>query len=158
MTALAAGFAPARGFPPNQVIPASIVALALTVGIAVAVLRYRRGTFPALERLGARAERRTGLPAWSALPVALTGTSLVLAVFGFYWDVAWHIDRGRDQGPFSTPAHYPIIIGLLGIAVAGVLAVTLDRGDRASGIALGRLGRVSVGAALLALCGLVALA
>jgi hypothetical protein len=155
---VAAGFAPARGFPPSQVIPASIVAVLLTVAVALAAVRYRQGRFAALGRLAGRAERFSGLPGWAGLPIAMTTVSLVIAVFGFYWDVAWHIDKGRDNGPFSTPAHYPIIIGLLGIAIAGVTSLTLDTDDHPHGIRLPKLGRVSVGGALLTLCGMVALA
>jgi hypothetical protein len=88
----------------------------------------------------------------------MTTLSLLIAVFGFYWDVAWHIDKGRDDGPLSTPAHYPIIIGLVGIAVAGVTSLTLDTDDHPHGIRLPRIGRVSIGGALLTLCGLIALA
>jgi hypothetical protein len=159
----AAGFAPARGFPPNQVIPASIVALLITVGVVLGAVRYRQGWFAALGRLAGRAERATGLPGWASLPIAMTTVSLLVAVFGFYWDVAWHIDKGRDQGPFSTPAHYPIIIGLLGIAIAGVTSLTLDTDDHPHGVRLPRvrgrsLGRVSIGGALLTLCGMIALA
>jgi hypothetical protein len=154
----AAGFAPARGFPPNQVIPATIVAVLLTVGVVYGAVRYRQGRFAALDRVGAAVERHSGLPAWAALPSLVTSLSLLTAVFGFYWDVAWHIDKGRDDGPFSTPAHYPIIIGLLGIAIAGVMAVVLDKDNDPKGIPLRPNWRVSVGGALLLLCGLVALA
>ena len=157
-TWLAAGFAPARGFPPNQVIPATIVAVLLTVGVVYGAVRYRQGRFAGLERVATAVERGSGLPAWAALPSIVTSVSLLIAVFGFYWDVAWHIDRGRDNGPFSTPAHYPIIIGLVGIAIAGVLAVVLDKDDHPDGIKLRPGWRVSVGGALLLLCGLVALA
>jgi hypothetical protein len=157
-TALAAGFSPARGFPPNQVIPASIVAVLLTVGVVYGAVRYRQGRFAALDRVATAVERHNGLPAWAALPTLVTSLSLLIAVFGFYWDVAWHIDKGRDDGPFSTPAHYPIIIGLVGIAIAGVLAVVLDKDNHPDGIQLRPGWRVSVGGALLLLCGLVALA
>ena len=51
----AAGFAPARGFPPSQVIPASIVAVLITAGVVLGVVRYRQGRFAAL-----RAPRRPG--------------------------------------------------------------------------------------------------
>ena len=44
---------------------------------------------------------------------------MIVAVSGFYWDVAKHIDSGRDASPFGTPAHYPILIGLIGIALGG---------------------------------------
>jgi hypothetical protein len=158
LVTVAAGFSPARGFPPGQVIPASLVAVLLTVGVAIGAVRARQGRFVALQRLADRSERATGLPSWAALPIGMTTLSLLIAVFGFYWDVAWHIDKGRDDGPFSTPAHYPIIIGLLGIAIAGVTSLALDTDDHPHGIRLPKLGRVSIGGALLTLCGLVALA
>ena len=155
---LAAGVAPARGFPPNQVIPATIVAVLLTAAVAIGAVRFRQGRFPALGRFADSVGSRSGLPGWAALPALVTSLSLLVAVFGFYWDVAWHIDKGRDDGPFSTPAHYPIIIGLLGIAIAGVLAVVLDRDDHPDGLKLRPGWRVSVGGGLLLLCGVVALA
>src|SRR5205814_5677969 len=134
------------------------VAVVITVAVVVGAVRYRRGRLAALERVAAAAEARSGLPGWASLPSAVTAVSLIIAVFGFYWDVAWHIDKGRDQGPFSTPAHYPIIIGLLGIAIAGVTSLTLDTDDHSHGLRIPRLGRVNVGGSLLTLCGLVALA
>src|SRR3954447_9641007 len=92
LTVQAAGFAPARGFPPNQVIPATIVAVLLTAGVVIGAVRYRQGRFAALERVGRAVEARSGLPSWAALPALVTSLSLVVAVFGFYWDVSWHID------------------------------------------------------------------
>src|SRR5690242_16171370 len=147
----AASFAPARGFPPGQVIPASIVAVLLTIGVALGAVRYRQGRFGALERLATRSEQATGLPKWASLPIGMTTLSLLIAVFGFYWDVAWHIDKGRDDGPFSTPAHYPIIIGLVGIAIAGVTSLALDTDEHPHGVSLPKIGRVSIGGALLTL-------
>src|SRR3954463_8237744 len=158
LTVQAAGFAPARGFPPNQVTPASIVAVLLTAAVVIGVMRYRQGRFAALDRLADRAEQATGLPRWASLPIGMTTISLLIAVFGFYWDVAWHIDKGRDEGPLSTPAHYPIIIGLLGIAIAGVASLALDTDDHPNGVRLPGLGRVSIRGPPLTLCGLVALA
>ncbi|HET7530612.1 MAG TPA: hypothetical protein VFJ98_06595 [Mycobacteriales bacterium] len=155
---LAAGFAPARGFPPGQVIPAAIVAVLLTAAVAYGARRYRQGRFAALDRVADVFAARSGLPGWAALPSAVTGISLLVAVFGFYWDVAWHIDKGRDNGPFGTPAHYFIIVGLLGIALAGVLAVVLDKDDHPNGVRLRQGWRVSIGGALLLLCGMIALA
>src|SRR3954451_23577661 len=155
---LAAGFSPERGFPPNQVIPAVIVAVLLTAAVTIGAVRYRQGKFAALDRVADSVAGNSGLPAWAALPTVVTSISLLIAVFGFYWDVAWHIDKGRDDGPFSTPAHYFIIVGLLGIAIAGVLAVVLDKDDHADGIRIRDGWRVSIGGALLLLCGVVALA
>src|SRR3954462_2159054 len=155
---LSAGVAPARGFPPGQVIPATIVAILLTAAVAYGAWRYRQGRFAALERVADAAGERSGLPGWAALPSLVTAGSLLVAVFGFYWDVAWHIDKGRDNGPFGTPAHYFIIAGLLGIALAGVLSVVLDKDDHPDGVTLRPGWRVSIGGALLLLCGMIALA
>jgi len=49
------------------------------------------------------------------LPVLVFTTSIICALFGFIWDVSWHIGNGRDPGPLANPAHYFIIIGLFGI-------------------------------------------
>jgi hypothetical protein len=155
---VAANVPAARGFPPEQVVPAAIVAVLLTAGVVLGAWRYRQGRLPLLDRLAAASERHSGLPAWASLPAATTGVSLLVAVFGFYWDVAWHIDKGRDDGPFGTPAHYFIVAGLVGIAVAGVLAIVLDKDDHPSGLRIRAGWRVSLGGALLLLCGLVALA
>src|SRR5881275_521402 len=121
---LSAGVAPARGFPPGQVIPATIVAILLTAAVAYGAWRYRQGRFAALDRVADAAGARSGLPGWAALPSVVTALSLVVAVFGFYWDVAWHIDKG----------------------------------DHPDGITLRSGWRVSIGGALLLLCGLIALA
>ena len=155
---LSAGIAPARGFPPSQVIPATIVAVLLTAAVAYGAWRYRQGRFAALDRVADGVAARSGLPGWAALPSVMTAVSLLVAVFGFYWDVAWHIDKGRDNGPFGTPAHYFIIVGLLGIALAGLTAVVLDKDDHAQGVQLRPGWRVSIGGALLLLCGMIALA
>ena len=155
---LGASIAPARGFPPGQVIPATIVAVLLTAAVAYGAWRYRQGRFAALDRVADAAAARSGLPGWAALPSLMTAVSLLVAVFGFYWDVAWHIDKGRDNGPFGTPAHYFIIVGLLGIALAGLTAVVLDKDDHEQGVRLRPGWRVSIGGALLLLCGMIALA
>ena len=39
---------------------------------------------------------------------------LLIAVIGFYWDVAWHIDFGRDTKNLFTPPHVMILVGLWG--------------------------------------------
>ena len=64
-----------------------------------------------LKMISAGLERATGYPAW-AMAGALSGLwSLGTAVVGLYWDVAWHIDFGRDKQLF-TPPHTMIVIGL----------------------------------------------
>ena len=111
-----------------------------------------------LSRLAGLAERVMPVPGWSALPVLLTLGSLGIAAFGFFWDVATHIDDGRDAGPFANLAHYPILLGLGGVALAGFLACVLgaDERDRAA-LTLAPGWRVPLGGALLLLCGSVAM-
>jgi len=64
--------------------------------------------------------RLTGFPGW-AMAGALTGLLFLgIAVMGFYWDVAWHIDLGRDKDLF-TPAHVMILVGLGGLFFAAMV-------------------------------------
>ncbi|MBW3650442.1 MAG: hypothetical protein KY458_07745 [Actinobacteria bacterium] len=74
-------------------------------------------------------ERLTGWPGWSMAGVLSCLWALCVAVIGLYWDVAFHIDFGRDEVLF-TPSHTMIVIGLAGIVYSGVIATlfaTLDR-------------------------------
>jgi hypothetical protein len=67
-------------------------------------------------------ERATGFPGW-AMAAALSGLLMLgIAVMGFYWDVAWHIDLGRDKDLF-TPAHVMILVGLGGLGYAALVGV-----------------------------------
>ncbi len=103
------------------------------------------------DRAASSLEHFTGLPAWAAAGVGLLHWSLIVAGIGFMWDVAWHIDLGRDNA-LLTPAHVMILLGLGAIAAAGVLSIimaTLRGADTAW-----RAGRLRVprgAAALLAL-------
>ena len=111
-----------------------------------------------LTRLAGLAERVMPVPGWSALPVLVTLGSLGIAAFGFFWDVATHIDDGRDAGPFANVAHYPILLGLGGVALAGFLACVLGADDRdRAALTLAPGWRVPLGGALLLLCGSVAM-
>jgi hypothetical protein len=73
--------------------------------------------------------RLTGLPGW-CMAGGLTGLFAAgLAAFGVYWDVAWHIDFGRDKELF-TPSHTMILLGLSGMMYASIIAIifaTLDK-------------------------------
>jgi hypothetical protein len=155
---LAEALKPARGVDLAQVLPVTAVLAALGVAVLVTCARYRRGRTPRLERGAAWAERASGLPAWAAIPAMVSSLSLLTAGFGFYWDVAVHIDRGRDSSPFGTPAHWPIVIGLCGLALAGILAIALDQDTdgRAAVVLPGGL-RCSLGGALVLLCGSISL-
>src|SRR5947209_4214066 len=129
--ALAAGKGqPAAGAPIGDVIWGGIVGL-LTAGCVLAVgVAHRQGRIRWLSAVGDFSARVSGFPAWYALPAAIAGISLLVAVTGFYWDVATHIDNGRDPGPFGNAAHFPILIGLGGIALAGIVAVLLGADQR----------------------------
>jgi hypothetical protein len=156
---MAAPIKPARGVDLAQVLPVTGVLLALGAALLAACVLYRRGRLPLVDRAVAAVEARTGMPAWTAIPTAVSGLSLLTAGFGFYWDVAVHIDNGRDQNPFGTPAHWPIVIGLCGLVVAGILAITLDRDtDGGAAVQLPFGLRSSLGGVLILLCGSVSLA
>src|SRR2546423_423434 len=131
----------------------SSIVTVLTGAVLWVAMAHRAGRIRALGRLAGFSERVSGLPGWAALPSAVTGGSLMIAVFGFYWDVAKHIDTGRDPSPFGTPAHYPILVGLFGIALGGVRGVGLGAGQngRAAGRLGGRLGRPPRGCSVLPL-------
>ena len=55
---------------------------------------------------------------------------LLILVIGFYWDVAWHIDNGRDVDLF-TPSHTMILVGLGGLVYAAFLTMGFATFDKA---------------------------
>ena len=146
----------AGGAPVGEIVGASAVALASIAVVAViGVAHRRRGVLDPLVQI---IEERTGRPAWSIVPVQVTLLSLAIAVWGYYWDVSWHIDRGRDQGAFANPAHWFIIIGLDGIAFAAILAMVLGDDRSPSAVKITKNWKVPVGGIMLSACGLIALA
>ena len=146
----------AAGTPLEDLIPATIVGLLATGLIGAFGWAHRTGRMSVLDRLGAFGERVSGLPGWAAVPVAIATTALLTAVFGFYWDVATHIDNGRDPGPFANPSHFLIIGGLAGCALAGYVAIIMGRDRHPSALKLGPDWYVPIGGALLLLCGGIA--
>ncbi len=134
---LASSAPPARGAPLGDLLWASAVATLLSAAVLWVAAAHRAGRITWLARAAQRAQRVTGLPGWAALPLLVTGAAQGIAVFGFYWDVAKHIDTGRDPGPFGTAAHYPILVGLAGITLGGFLAIVLGSDERAGGGASG---------------------
>lgn len=156
-TILLAHGEPAGGASGADILYGSIGAAVIFGALAVLGVAHRSGRTRLLTGLGGVAERVTGLPAWSSLPAAVAGGALLLAAFGFYWDVATHIDNGRDPGPFANPSHYFIIFGLLGIFVAGLFGTLLGVPDGTStGVRIRSGWHAPLGAVLLGACGLIA--
>ncbi len=154
----ATGNEPAGGAATKEAVGATAAALVVTALIAVLISGHRSGRIQWLGRLSAYFERQTGLPGWAALPSALLGATLLVAVVGMYWDISLHIDNGRDPGPLANPAHYLILVGLYGTLLAGALSIALapERPSR-SAIHLGDGWWAPAGGLMIASCGAFAL-
>lgn len=107
-------------------VPTGLFLLGLT-------LLARRGTgATAIDRVAHAATARTGLVGWAASTLlVLLGLVLPLAVIGFFWDVGWHVEIGRDEFLLSPP-HIALLIGVSGIGVAGLVGITVATRDRAA--------------------------
>jgi hypothetical protein len=124
---------PAGGAATGEVVGATSAALLLTGGVLALGIAHRSGRTQLLRKAAEQSARISGLPTWAALPVGFATVSLLIAVFGMYWDISLHIDQGRDPGPLANPAHYFILAGLFGIFIAGFLAIVLPApGERPS--------------------------
>ncbi|GAC1540255.1 MAG: hypothetical protein NVS3B12_27040 [Acidimicrobiales bacterium] len=149
----------ARGAPIADLVPSAVVATALTLAVVLAGRAYRKGRLRGLDRVASAVAARMEMAPWAALPTMVGAGSLIVAAFGFYWDVSWHIDRGRDPGPFANPAHWFIIVGLGGVALAGILAVVLaPSSPTRTSVRFGERWHPPVGGVLVAICGMIALA
>ncbi|MGI8425872.1 MAG: hypothetical protein ACR2FO_03065 [Actinomycetota bacterium] len=110
--------------------------LAIYSACVLALLGFGRTEEPNLFKFFCRQisdslERLTGFAGW-AMAGVLTGLLfLLIAVTGFYWDVAEHFDVGRDTNLF-TPSHIMILVGLSGIAFAGFVATIFATVDKAA--------------------------
>ncbi|HEX2266208.1 MAG TPA: hypothetical protein VHH14_07975, partial [Solirubrobacterales bacterium] len=150
----AAAAPPAAGAEIAQVAIATFAASILTAALLFLGFGHRTGRTQVLQRLADFGERVSGMPGWVALPSAVATVSLITAVIGMYWDIALHIDNGRDAGPLANPAHYFILAGLFGIFSAGFFAMVLPR-ERPSTVAI-RMGRdwwAPLGGVLICACG-----
>ncbi|ORA20691.1 hypothetical protein [Mycobacterium arosiense] len=150
--------APARGAGLNQVIGLSIAAVVITLLLLWVGHAHRTHRIEWLTRAADRVGNTFHRPGWVALPVLVFTTSIICALFGFIWDVSWHIGNGRDPGPLANPAHYFIIIGLFGIFLGGMTAVVLpfDKPGPAA-VRITRNWHAPVGGVLMAGCGLYAM-
>jgi hypothetical protein len=81
-------------------------------------------------RAASSLRRVSGMPAWAIGGIGLQIWALLVAGVGFYWDVAWHADLGRDKDLF-TPPHIMILVGLLGFGAAALVAVIFANLEKA---------------------------
>ena len=145
---------PAGGAEVIQMVQASVVFAVVLGGIAWFVLRQRRNPDKARRRLSERLAGAAQFPVWGALPLQLLRLSLLTALFGMYWDISLHIDRGRDAGPLANPAHWFILFGLSGVFASGAISMALARDPLPAGtVKLTKYWRVPLGAGLLLGCG-----
>jgi hypothetical protein len=152
-TLLGASNPPAGGAATSDVIYATAGAMVVTVLLFGPVLLYKLGRFPALGRLADLAERVTKLPGWAALPGTFLAVTLLIAVFGMYWDISLHIDQGRDPGPLANPAHYFILAGLFGVLLAGVIGLALPKRATRTSYEIAPGWYAPIGALMIAICG-----
>ncbi|MEX2194153.1 MAG: hypothetical protein WD844_02615 [Thermoleophilaceae bacterium] len=146
---------PAGGAALDQVIIATAGAVIATSVLMWLVTAHRRRSGTILERTANFAARIGRLPSWAALPAAIAGGALLIALLGMMWDIALHAGDGRDEGPLANPAHYLILVGLFGVFAAGVLAMTLPKGERPgrAAVKLGKDWYAPVGGVLMAAAG-----
>jgi hypothetical protein len=147
---------PAGGAALDQVVIATGGATVVTVVLLWLLAGHRSGKVAVLGKAAERASRIAHLPAWAALPAAIAGLALEIALLGMYWDISLHIDEGRDPGPLANPAHYLILVGLFGVFAAGVIAMALPRDGERPGPAPIRITKdwyAPIGGVLMAACG-----
>lgn len=126
--ALAATTKPAGGAAIGEIVIATAGASLLTAALFWLGWAHRTGRTSVLRRPAEATARAVGLPVWAALPTQIASASLLVALFGMYWDISLHVDVGRDPGPLANPAHYFILAGLFGLFTAGFLAIVLPEG------------------------------
>jgi hypothetical protein len=119
---------PAGGAAIGEVIGATGGAILITIALVALGWAHRTGRTNVLRHAADRMGEVAGAPSWAVLPGNVASLSLLVAVFGMYWDISLHIGQGRDEGPLANPAHYFILAGLFGIFAAGFLAVVLPDG------------------------------
>jgi hypothetical protein len=127
LTSLLAKTPPSGGAATGETIIATAGALVITGTMFAIVIGHRTGRIKFVQRLSDFAERSSGIPGWSSLPIAFVTGALLIAVFGMYWDISIHLDKGRDPGPLANAAHYFILAGLFGVFFAGLLSICLPR-------------------------------
>src|SRR3954453_6250476 len=131
LIAAVADSAPAGGAAVGQVVVGTLAVLTIETAVLALCIAHRRGRTQILDRAARPLAWIAGVPGWAALPAAVSLFAFLCAGPGFVWDVATHIAQGRDPGPFANPSHYLLIVGTVGFAVAGCLAVAMRSGPAA---------------------------
>lgn len=152
--------APAGGAELGQVLGLSIAAALVTAILLAIAWAHRTHRIEWFDLLGKKLSLRFGEPGWSTIPTMFVGSSLIVALLGFMWDVSLHAGRGRDAGPLANPAHYLILYGLFALFVAGMSAIVYPRDGEKPGIASVRITRhwyAPVSGIFIAGCGMYAL-
>lgn len=158
LTAQAAEAPSAGGAAFDEILVAAAMAAVVMVSVGYVVVRERLGHPTWVGRLADRISALDGLPRWVGLPMYLLLASLLAAAFGVWWDVPIHMQNGRDSGPLANPSHYPIFLGILGFAHAGVLSMGLARDPLPRRtVALTRTWRVPMGSLVILGAGQIAL-
>ncbi len=94
----------------------------------------------------------TGVDAYYRLPVWVTALfGFILQGLGVYWDIAWHIEVGRDK-LFSAP-HNAILSGMALVGTSSILAIAYGGKDtaitKAASLSLGGVAIQLVGLAVI---------
>ncbi|WP_301148382.1 hypothetical protein [Mycobacterium simiae] len=148
----------ARGAGLDQVIGLSVAAMVITLAMLWVGYAHRTHRIQWLTRVADKLGEKFHRPNWVALPVLIFTTSIICALFGFIWDVSWHIGNGRDPGPLANPAHYFIIIGLFGVFLGGVVSMVIPfEKPGPAAVRITRNWHAPVGGVLMAACGLYAM-
>jgi hypothetical protein len=124
---LAAAAPTAGGASLHDVIIASGIAFAYFAVTGWLLIRERTGHRTLLGRGLDRLGDKVGLPAWAAGPFVIMPLVLLTAGFGVYWDVPVHMQRGRDNGAFASPAHYPIYLVLLALLNIALIIMAMAK-------------------------------
>lgn len=162
MSALVAAADAARPAGGAQLDQIAVLA-GVNIGGALALLWLVRSHWSGRTRLLARgaaaAEWVFRAPGWAALPVFVAAVSLLVVMFGGFWDIGYHIDVGRDEGPLGNAGHWPQMAGFFGTFAAGILCVGLTRDlpARSGWVQLAPGWSTPVGGLLLICCGLFAM-
>lgn len=144
----------AGGAPVGQLVALGAVYFGGTLGVIALVHAHRKGRTRVLERAASVAGWVFRVPGWAALPVVLATIGLTVAMWGGLWDIGYHVDNGRDDGPLGNPGHWPLLLGIFTTFAAGIICLGLadQRHAGPAWLRITRDWRVPIGGVLLVGC------